>query len=317
MTKNLTHTVIFTHMLAVSLALWFNMVNAQNIWDINASFCEPSMSTNEMNITTQANRETEICINFKNESTVDSKVSINFINWILNANWNKSCINPSGTELDFGQYISDYQNTLDIPSNTEITQKYKIKFPIWFSWVSHWCLAYSIHEEESSDANISMLFRKVHTIDILVGWVEISSKINPKNISISWDEWSNWIIFNIKNDGNVDQQINISGNIKNRFWYKKDFKIDDVIIKSNDTQNLISEKIILPEYKGLFSINFEINNDPVLNFNTTNKNLNNQYSAKWTESFTKHLILRNKFYIISIIIILLLSSVVILRRYKK
>lgn len=296
------------------ISIW--IVNWQNIWDIQASFCEQEANNNEMNIVAQANKETSICLMFKNDSNIDTDISIDFVDWWLNINGNKSCDENYSRNWNFGQYILDYDKIVKIPKKTEIKKEYKIKFPIWFSWVSHWCLAFHIPSENQNNNNISMIFRKVHSIDILVGWVEVSSKIQPKSIAIFSDSSSSRLTFNIKNNWNIDQNIDISGNILNRFWYKKSFLIRDIGIKANEEKIITWERIILPEYKWLFSVKFEIANNPLLNFNTTNTNIKNEYSSKGIAYFSKYLIVRNPFYIISIATIILLISIIAIRKYK-
>lgn len=297
--------------------LLFNIAWAQNLWDIETQFCKPNPNKKEINVVTEANKETEICIIFKNKSDIDTTLDIDFVDWAITPSGSKACFAGDKPKTNFGQYILSWQNKLELLANSEKTETYKIKFPTWFSGISHGCLAYNISKEDKKEWSMNVIFRKTHSIDILVWWVAISSKIKPKSISISWDQVFNWISLDIENNWNITQSIKISGIISNFFWYTQDFEIPEFVVNPKESIEISSNKISLPEYKWVFSIKLNISYLPHFNFNITNSNLTTEYNNPWTIHFSKTLILWNWLYTIGWSLILLLIIVLVFKKINR
>jgi len=68
-----------------------NISIAQNIWDIQASFCNPEQSEKEIDLVTKANLDTDICINFSNNSLQDTTISIDFVDGVITPSWDAAC----------------------------------------------------------------------------------------------------------------------------------------------------------------------------------------------------------------------------------
>jgi hypothetical protein len=210
--------------------------------------------------------------------------------------------------------LLDRESKLELPANSEIKQKYNIKFPVWFSGISHGCLAYNIQNDNIWWWAINMVFRKVHSIDVLVWWIQVKSKIKPTKISISWDQASNRLNFDIENNWNVDQSVQISGIISNLFWYKQEFNIPEFAITAEEKQEISSNILNLPDYKWLFSVKLNISYKPYFNFHINNSNLIQEYNNPWRFSISKTLMIWNRFYVVSLTIILSLIIVIIFKR---
>ncbi len=292
---------------------------AQNIWDIQASFCNSNQTKTEIDLVTKSNLDTDICIDFSNNSLQDTTISINFVDWAITPQWDKACFSAEKPKTNFGQYIQLYENKLTIPWNSNLQQHFKIKYPVWYSGVSHGCLAYAINNESNIEWWIAIVFRKVHTIDILVWWTQINSNIKFQNIYITWDWVSNRINIDIKNDGNINQEIAISGTISNLFWYKQTFDIQPIVLHANSTSTITTNTLNLPNYKWIFTIKTNLNYTPIFNFDITNHNIPTQYILPWVMTITKSIILRNWYYIIwlsTIIILILINFIKYLTRRK-
>jgi len=285
---------------------------AQNIGDIQASFCNPEQSEKEIDLVTKASLDTDICINFSNNSLQDTTVSIDFTDWVITPTWESACFSAEKPKPNFGQYIESYNTKLAIPGNSTIKQHFKINYPVWYSWVSHGCLGYSIDNTKNIAWWISMIFRKTHTIDILVGWTEISSKLTIQNAKYS----GNQLIFTVENQWNITQNISITGTISNLIWYKQAFNTESTDIQANSETIITTSKLMLPQYKWFFSINSNIYYHPKFNFDITNHNIDTQYTTPGTVSIFKLLILRNWYYITGLSIIALLIAIIVIRRTK-
>lgn len=298
-------------LLSILTSLIIPIASAQNISDIQATFCNKPIAESNLDIITKANQETDICVNFKNNSITKSNISIDFVDWTITPQWSKACFSAEKPRLNFGQHMLDYEKELTLNPSQEIQKIYKIKFPVWFSGVSHGCLAYNINKTDDISGGIGLVFRKTHTIDILVWWTKIDSKINIKDVTINKTNNTDRLNLNITNNWNIDQQIIISWTISNILWYNQIFIITWQTIKAQEDIILSTEINNLPWYKGLFSVNTQISYTPIFNFDITNHNIPNEYITPWVINISKNIILRNMYYIITILIILLLLWIIV------
>ena len=303
-------------LLSILTSLLIPFTSAQNISDIQATFCNEPTAESNLDIITTANQETEICINFKNTSISKSSISVDFVDWALTPQWSKACFSAEKPRRNFGQHMLDYEKELILNPSQEIQKIYKIKFPIWFSGVSHGCLAYNINKTDDVSGGIGLIFRKTHTIDVLVWWTEINSKINIKDITINKFNHTDKLNLNITNNWNIDQKITISWTISNILWYNQTFTITWQTIKAQKDIILSTEINNLPWYKGLFNIDTQISYNPIFNFDITNHNIPNEYITPGIINITKNIILRNIYYILAFLIILILLWIII-NKYKK
>jgi len=288
----------------------------QNIGNIKTSFCH---EWKDMNIVTQADKETEICLIFENRSDFDLTLDVSFVDGAITPNGNRACFDPSKGNLNFGQYVLPWDFDLELPANSQKKQIYKIKFPVWYSGISHGCVLYSIKDKDSSVWAMKVVFSKSHSIDILVWWVEVKSKIKAKSISISWDQIYNQIVLDLENKWNTDQSINIRWNISNNFGYSEDFEMSGLLLKAGETEWFSSNNLHLPDYKWFFSVKVDMDYQPQFNFHITNQGQKAEYSLPWTISFSKILILWNRFYVISggtILVLLIIVGKKIFNKQK-
>lgn len=288
----------------------------QNIGNIKTSFCH---EWKDMNIVTQADKETEICLIFENRSDFDLTLDVSFVDGAITPNGNRACFDPSKGNLNFGQYVLPWDFDLELPANSQKKQIYKIKFPVWYSGISHGCVLYSIKDKDSSVWAMKVVFSKSHSIDILVWWVEVKSKIKAKNITLSWDQIYNRISLNLENQWNIDQIVDIKWNISNIFGYSEDFEMSGLLLKAGETEWFSSNNLHLPDYKWFFSVKVDMDYQPQFNFHITNQGQKAEYSLPWTISFSKILILWNRFYVISggtILVLLIIVGKKIFNKQK-
>ena len=307
-------TLIITILALITLS---TITTAQNIWDIQASFCNQDEINSELDIITTANLDTDICIKFQNNSIKNSTIALNFTDGALTPQWSKACLSPEKPKTNFGQYIQDYTETITISGWTHIEQHFNIKYPVWFSGVSHGCLWYYIQNKDEIWWWIWLVFRKTHSIDILVWWTEINSDILFKNIYLTGDLVSNRITIDIENNWNINQEISISWTISNLFGFKQDFTIPTKTLLANSDITINTDILNIPNYKWLFKINTNLNYKPKFNFDITNHNIPTQYISPWTIIITKSIILRNWFYIVWLSLVAILISVNIIKYFKK
>jgi hypothetical protein len=79
---------------------------------------------------TQADTETEVCVIFQNKSDIDTILNIDFVDGSITPDGTRSCFSPEKPKTNFGQYLLNRENKLELPANSELKQEYKIKFPV-------------------------------------------------------------------------------------------------------------------------------------------------------------------------------------------
>lgn len=315
MIKKIIKNIFFVKIIITIFFLFFNTTFWQNIWDIQAKFCETYPNNNEMNIITQANQETDICLIFENQWNSQITIQTDFVDWATTNQWTKWCMASHPlNKKNFWQFVESWNQIITFSPKEKVEKIFTIKYPIWYSWFSHWCLTYNLYDWTWKK---DMIFRKVHNIDILVWWTEVKSKIDINYIKIEKDQVSNRLSFIISNDWNIDQTIDISWFIYNKLWYKEKFEIKETAIKSQETLEIKSKKLNLPEYKWAFKLSAILKHKPIFNFNITNSNLKTKYSNPWKIIIEKTLTTISWFYTISIWIIIILSTYIIINIFKR
>ena len=295
--------------------LWFcSFTQAQSLWDIELKFCD-NFQEKQVDIVTNSDQDTTICVSYTNNSDSDATLNINFVDWAVNSSWWKSCWIPTNPNLNFWQYVQNYNPEVQIPAHWEVKKQYTIHYPAGYSWVSHGCITYDI--QKSDDANewgmINFVFRKTFSIDILVWGSEVKPQLVIKNLVITWDDASQQIILELSNEWNIDQDISLSWEIRNRFGYSQWFEIAATNIKAHQAMVLTSTALTMPTYKWLFFIKSNLKNTPIFNFDITNTNLEMEYSLPGTTIFSNTMILWNRIYMIAAAVIVLLLIFVIIK----
>jgi len=289
------------------------LTHAQSLWDIDVSFCN-SDQTNQMDIITKSDQDTDICVLFKNNSSQDTTLNITFIDWALNQSGWKSCGIPEDPNTNFAKYIKDFDHSLFLKWNSEIEKHYTIHYPVWYEWISHGCISYEIKNEDTSSSQpINFIFRKVFSIDILVGGSEVKPRLEISNLYLSWYDTNQKIILEIANRWNIDQKIILTGIIKNRFGYEWKFETSGTIITANTKMILISNEIRIPSYKWFFIVKSNLTNDPIFDFDITKSNLKNEYSTSWLTIIKNTTMLWSRLYIVLLILIIALIVTLIIK----
>lgn len=289
-----------------TICFWlFSYSHAQSLWDISLSFCSGDQKE-QMDIITQSDIDTEICVEYQNNSNKDITLDINFVDWALNASGWKSCNIPEDQNDKFTKYMKEPTSEITIPWNSTKKENYTIRYPIWYEWISHGCITYNIKSEEEWNPMINFVFRKAFSIDILVWWSEVKPKLDITNIYITWYDTAKQLVLELKNKWNIDQEINLTWTIENLFWYSESFEITGITISANQNLKIISNEILIPSYKWFFTIKSYLTNNPIFDFDITNTNLETEYSTAWLTIITNNIMLWNRLYIVLIIIVIAL-----------
>lgn len=290
---------------------------AQNIWDIDISFCNSWIKNdNYFTLITEAGKTENLCVNIRNTSRTPMTIHIDFVDWAISDQWNSVCFAPDYSQKEFSKYISNFETDVNLEWGEEIQKIYELKYPIWFSGLSHGCISYYISSDENNEW-VSMVFRKVNRIDILVWWIEVSSRIKIKDVFYTWDNEVNKLWFLVENEWNINQEVMITWFIKWWFWYQEDFDLWFFKLWAGDSVVVYTNELHMPWYKGRFHANSYISNQPDIDFSISQSNIyDNEYSVAGTMFAHKPFFLWNWLLVVLVALVVILVVVMICRVAK-
>ena len=232
-------------------------------------------------LTLDATETKTLCNMFMNES--DFPITIKY-NYVESEIWDVGTPNCELNEWKFANLITiPESSTFTIPAHGNIVRYDKMLLrPGMSGWLIHWCLAYALVSVQSSGETIPMFkiqYRKVLLYNVLIGGqskiensVSLESQksdvyITDKKIKVSSNnQWGITISAIIKNNGNVDQIITLTGKISNFLWFQKDISLGEKKIGPYQTLELPITIDTIPSYKWLFNFVISITHTPSLAF---------------------------------------------------
>ena len=293
----------------------------QTIWDIDVSFCNSWIENdNYFTLVTEAGKTENVCVNIKNTSWKPVSLHIDFVDGAISDQWNSVCFAPDYLQKEFSKYISSFETDVDLQWGETVQKEYELQYPIWFSGLSHGCISYYINSDENNDGGVSMIFRKVNRIDVLVWWTEVSSRIKINNIFYTWSVDSNKLWFNIENNGNIDQEVTITWYVNWRFKYSESFDLWSFILKAGESVLVYTNELHIPWYKGRFFAKSFISNEPSIDFSIAHSNIyDNEYSVASTVLLNVPFFLWNRWFVALIVLVAALIAALIWRfsKWKK
>lgn len=297
------------------LSLWPMISFGQTIWDIDVSFCNSWIENdNYFTLVTEAGKTENVCVNIRNVSENPVSIHIDFVDWGISDWWESACLPPDYPVKEFSKYISNNDEDVDLQWGGEIQKIYKLEYPIWFSGLSHGCISYYINSDKEGGEGISMVFRKVNIIDVLVWWTKVASRIKIRDVFYTWDVAEQKLWFEIENNGNIDQEVTITGFIKWWFGYQEDFDLWSFRLWAGKSVVVYTKELHLPSYKWLFHINSYISNQPSVDFSIAHSNIyDNEYSVAATVLATRPFFLWSILYVALIVLVLVLIIAVVIR----
>lgn len=297
------------------LAMWPMISLGQNIWDIDISFCNSWIENdNYFTLVTEAWKTDNLCVNIKNSSWKPVSLHIDFVDGAISDQWNSVCFAPDHLQKEFSKYISQFDTDIELQGGESIQKNYELKYPIWFSGLSHGCISYYINWDTNSEGGVSMIFRKVNRIDVLVWWTEVASKIKIIDVFNTWDDVSQRLWFKIENVGNIDQEVTITWLINWWFNYEELFDLWSFVLKAGEFVIVYTNELHLPWYRWHFYANSYISNNPSVDFSIAHSNIySNEYSVAGTVFVQFPFFLWNWLFVALIILVVVLILAVMIR----
>ncbi len=223
-----------------------------------------------------------LCNVFINESDFPITVKYAYVNAGIGEDGRPSC------ELvgwKFGSFVTTTDpTTFTIPANSNVVKYDKMFVPPGMSgWLIHWCLGYGLESIPLQAGEEVPMFRietrKVILYDVFVGWeskIENSVSLEQENsenyitnkkLGVAVDkEWKHKVSVIIKNNGNIDQIISITGKVSNFLWFEKEFSLEKRRVGPHQTAKLEFTIGEIPSYKWFFDVKMDISYTPSLAF---------------------------------------------------
>ncbi len=273
--------------------LFVNTIHAEDIQSTRLSSCDQAEDIAKT-IFIQAGKESEICLKFTTAAENPISIKYSFINKNPDAIGEMVCaVSQDPTNMFNKIFPETWERNIVVSKEKPTIVKEKIRAPLWANWSVVWCVIYTTQSvaENSIGGMLDLIVRKVFPLSFFVG----SGEAIKNNIEILPNKWGVYttnskikatvseenhlnLDFLIKNNGNVNQNIVITGKVYNFLGFEKEFSIEKEIVPWAST-NLINDVWLLPWYKWLFSIKYIIKNEPRFDFDVSS--IDEKYKKWW------------------------------------
>lgn len=262
--------------------------------DMNAitmSFCDKGLDKLETLwtvVTVEPGKEQNICLYVQNAWDKKMEFEYGFTEWGSTPEWTHMCISAADNSNRFSMLIPYTKKrivTIDPMSNKIIEEN--IIIPPGLSGLQLGCLVYKLVKPEWGNEGwmFQIVVQRSRKFDIYV-WGETSVKSSVRLIATTGGTYSTNKNFKavvdkdnnmnvnmvLQNNGNVWQNIEISGKIYNMLWFQKDFSEKKILMPWNTTEINLNAGI-LPIYKWLFDVKIDIKHTPMFVFEIKNEKL--------------------------------------------
>ena len=213
------------------------------------------------------------------------------------------------------------------PQSNKVIEE-NIVIPPGMSGLQLWCLIYKLEKPDGAQWGMFVVeIGKYWWLDIIVGWeATVKNKIDivdstwwifstNKKIKATVDKENNLTMsVSLSNQGNVSQNVIITGKIYNMLWYQQTFNIDTRKIIPGTTSNLSVDVGMLPIYKWLYSVKLNVQATPEFLFPISDEKLK---QPKYIVEAGSIFIFSRILVALGIIVVLILYKLLIPRREKE
>ena len=306
----------------ICVLVYTNKTVAENysVGTVDVNFCNYDQTNNELDLVAKAGEKLPICVEFTNKAKVPITINAEFLDSTITEDTikNRACNAADRPKTQFANFMLPYVWEANLWAQQTIKKEYTIKYPIGFSWLSHWCLAYNIIWADIKNSNMFMIrIRSIKYLDISVSntepiqTVDIQQKPTIKKV---WDEYSMSIWVN--NKGNIDEFFYITSILSNILGYQKE-NILTGTIPANSWIVLTTKTFILPAYGWPFLLYNKISYAPKFNFNITDGKKKSQKYTWGIKITQKILFIWTRQSGLLLFVLLLFIIKTIHKRYKK
>lgn len=257
--------------------------SAQNVEEIFVKFCNDWLSNLNSRATLSLNpgEQKDICIYAENHSDKPAKISYSFPSGKLTDWGTQTCEIWTG----FEKFLTEKnERVIMLSGRSQQTIKEKVMVPLGMSGMIYGCLAYNVELPEDSTKQTGMfkiVVRKVDFLNLFIGGDSVIKNsvsflpltggvfvTNAKIKAVVWTDNTVTLSFLVKNNGNVSQNVFLSGMMYNFLGFQKPFTSGDTPKKvmPGDTVQFDIEAGMIPSYKWLYDLRVSLAATPFFDF---------------------------------------------------
>ena len=307
--------------------IMFSIPHAKaDIQNVGFSFCDDTWNKYFMewkrNFIITPGQETEICITFSTDAETGRKITYGFTEWLTTPSGTPICESDKGPDNKFSKlFINTGDRSFIISKDQPKTIKEKIMVPIGMSGIQYGCIAYSLSAPEGwmIGGMFNLVINKVFPISLFVGIAgDIKNDVvllkngggaytTNNQVKATMDQNNNLKLdFLLKNQGNISQNVTITGRVYNILGFEKSFSITVDNLAPGKQQTGTADIGIIPFYKWPFTVGYTVKFTPKFEFDASTLNDN---VKKWgTLTWSAQIYLFSR---ISLIIIFAILAIII------
>lgn len=318
--------------LLMFFVVMFSMTYA-SLEEVNFRFCDDVDNSihlaNKKVIAVNPWEDSEVCVVFLNAAKEKIQVRYGFSYWLLNEQGNQVCDQDSTPNNKFSKFfVQSWENILTLNSWEKQTLKVPVSVPIGVSGMQYWCFVYQLMKQADSWGIFSVVVRKIFPLNLFVGGsADIKKSISL--LKLSWwlystnnkiraeinDENNMTLYIKVKNEGNITQDIELSGRIYNFLWFEKMFTASQKKLTPGEEREIMIEWWIVPGYKGFFTAKININHIPVFDFDMSD--VDNEIKMWWTLTEKTNIYAFSRISLVVVIVLILFIIKLIKPRKNK
>ena len=256
----------------------------------------------------------KVCFTMSNATNQDIKVRVRLVDLL---NW---LCSPNSTSIY--QFISkedaEQLNEIIIPAGNYIVKEFNILYPIWIQWDQWACTMFNIIKEWEAEWNVAAVVNRAYVMKFFVWSIsDIKNIIDVENIELSLDDNKDLIMnFDIKNEWNLENLVELSGTISNVFGYSKKFTIEWWHVLPWNLWHVEANLWSIPSYGWLFNIDFKAFATPYFSYDISNSSVDPSLIEMKTFDFNTTYF-KMPWLIIAIVIVVILLLITMFRKPKQ
>lgn len=278
--------VLFSLALVWLLFLWASKADVQ---DVSFRFCDDTENKAfgewKKTFFITPGEETEICMYFATSSEEPRKILYGFTKAESRDVGAVVCDSDKEPNNDFSKYFTSTEpREFVIDKDSPKTIREKVLLPIGMSGIQYGCLAYSLwgYEWTGLWGMFNLVVNKAFPISLFVGeGGDIKNSVvflnttggtytTNKIVKATIDEENNLKLnFLIKNQWNMNQNIEITGKVYNMLWFEKSFSVQTNNLAPWKEQEVMTDIWVVPFYKWLFTIKVNLKYKPNFDFDAS------------------------------------------------
>ena len=256
----------------------------------------------------------KVCFMMWNSANQDIKVRIRLVDLV---NWLCSVNSTSIYQFIPEEDIKSFEE-ITIPAWNYIIKDFQITYPVWIEWDQWACTMFNIIKDTEAQWNVAAVVNRAYPMKFFV-WTldDIKNIINVDNIELSLDSNKDLIMnFDIKNEWNLENLVELSGTISNMFGYSKKFSIEWWHVLPGNLWHVEANLWSIPSYGWLFNIDFTAFATPYFSYDISKSSIDPSLIEMKTFDFNTNYF-KMPWLIIAIIIIVILLLITLFRKPKQ